>query len=72
MLSDIRMPEMDGAEFYRAAVAQQHELASHFLFFTGDTGNPQSWRFVEDVRVPVIAKPFTRQALLRAVAQASA
>jgi CheY-like chemotaxis protein len=72
VLSDIRMPEIDGAEFYRAAVAQQHELAAHFLFITGDTGNRESWRFVEDARVPVIAKPFTRQALLRAVAQASA
>jgi CheY-like chemotaxis protein len=72
VLSDMRMPEIDGADFYRAAVAQQHELASRFLFITGDTANPEAWRFRRDARVPVIEKPFTPQALLRAVAQASA
>jgi FixJ family two-component response regulator len=66
------MPEIDGADFYRAAVAQQHELASRFLFITGDTANPEAWRFRRDARVRVIEKPFTPQALLRAVAQASA
>ena len=39
VLSDVRMPEGDGADFYRAAVAQQRELAKRFLFMTGDTAN---------------------------------
>jgi hypothetical protein len=45
------MPEGDGADFYRAAVAQRKELAQHFLFMTGDTANEEAWR-------PVLAKPF--------------
>ena len=72
VLSDVRMPEVDGADFYRAAVAQQGELAQHFLFITGDTANEEAWRLVRATRVPVLEKPFTPQALLRAVEQVSA
>jgi signal transduction histidine kinase len=72
VLSDIRMPELDGADFYRAAVAQRHELAARFLFITGDTANADAWRFLQDTRAPVLAKPFTPQALLRAVEQVTA
>jgi two-component system NtrC family sensor kinase len=72
VLSDIRMPEIDGAAFYRQAVAQRHELASRFLFITGDTANAEAWQFLQETRVPVLEKPFSPQALLRAVAQVSA
>jgi hypothetical protein len=58
--------------FLRAAVAQRHELAERFLFITGDTANAEVWRFLQDTRVPVLEKPFTPQALLRAVEQVSA
>lgn len=72
VLSDVRMPELDGADFYRAAVAQRHELAARFLFITGDTANAEAWRFLQDTRVPVLEKPFTPQALLRAIERVSA
>jgi DNA-binding response OmpR family regulator len=52
------MPEGDGADFYRAAVAQRKELAQHFLFMTGDTANEEAWRVLEGTRAPVLAKPF--------------
>jgi hypothetical protein len=44
------MPEGDGADFYRAAVAQRKELAQHFLFMTGDTANEEAWRVLEGTR----------------------
>ena len=66
------MPEGDGADFYRAAVAQRKELAQHFLFMTGDTANPEAWRFIEATHAPVIEKPFTAQALLSAVGRVAA
>jgi two-component system NtrC family sensor kinase len=72
VLSDVRMPEVDGAAFYRAAVAQQEDLAPHFLFITGDTANDEVWGRLRATRVPVLEKPFTPQALLRAVEQVSA
>jgi CheY-like chemotaxis protein len=72
VLSDVRMPEGDGADFYRAAVAQQTQLAQRFLFMTGDTANEDAWRVLRSTRAPVLTKPFTPQALLHAVEQASA
>jgi CheY-like chemotaxis protein len=72
VLSDVHMPEIDGADFFRAAVAQRHELSERFLFITGDTANTEAWRFLQDTRVPVLEKAFTPQALLRAVEQVSA
>ncbi|MGH7315380.1 MAG: hybrid sensor histidine kinase/response regulator, partial [Candidatus Rokuibacteriota bacterium] len=72
ILSDVRMPGMDGTAFYRAAVAQQHELARRFLFITGDTANLDAWRLLQGTRAPVLEKPFTAQALLRAVEQVGA
>jgi len=72
VLSDVRMPEGDGADFYRAAVAQQKELAQRFLFMTGDTANEDAWRVLQATRAPVLSKPFTRKALLQAVERVSA
>jgi len=72
VLSDVRMPEVDGADFYRAAVAQQKELARRFVFMTGDTANEEVWRVLESIRAPVLSKPFTRQVLLHAVERVSA
>ena len=72
VLSDLRMPELDGTSFYRAAVAEQHGLAARFLFMTGDTANPEAWQFLQETRMPVLEKPFTPQALLRAVDRVSA
>jgi signal transduction histidine kinase/CheY-like chemotaxis protein len=72
VLSDVRMPEGDGADFYRAAVAQQQELSRRFVFMTGDTANEDMWRALEFIRAPVLSKPFTRQALLHAVERVSA
>jgi two-component system NtrC family sensor kinase len=72
ILSDVRMPEGDGADFYRAAVAQQKGLAQRFLFMTGDTANEDAWRVLQATRAPVLSKPFTPQALLRAVEQVTA
>ena len=53
-------------------MARQKELARRFLFMTGDTANEEAWRVLQSTRAPVLAKPFTRQALLHAVEQVSA
>jgi GAF domain-containing protein len=67
VVSDIRMPDGSGEEFYRTATSQRQELAGRFVFITGDTANAEAWRFLEATRAPVIEKPFTPEALLRAV-----
>jgi signal transduction histidine kinase len=72
VLSDVRMPEGDGADFYRAAVAQHKDLARRFLFMTGAPADADAWRVLQSALAPVLAKPFTPQALLQAVEQVSA
>jgi CheY-like chemotaxis protein len=72
VLSDVRMPEGDGADFYRAAVAQHKELARRFLFMAGATADADGWRVLQSTLAPVLSKPFTPQALLQAVEQVSA
>jgi signal transduction histidine kinase/ActR/RegA family two-component response regulator len=72
VVSDIRMPDGSGEDFYLAATAERRELGRRFLFITGDTANAEAWRFLEEHRVPAIEKPFTPQALLRAVARVTA
>jgi GAF domain-containing protein/signal transduction histidine kinase len=67
VLSDIRMPDGSGEDFYRAAVLDQPTLAKRFVFMTGDTANPSPWQFVEEVQAPVLEKPFTADTLFTAL-----
>ena len=67
IVSDMRMADGSGEDFYRAATSERRKLAGRFLFVTGDTANPAAWKFLEETKVPVLGKPFTAEALLRAV-----
>jgi GAF domain-containing protein/ActR/RegA family two-component response regulator len=67
IVSDVRMPEGGGDEFYKKAVEHDPDLARRFLFITGDTANPNAWRFLKDAHVPVLEKPFAASAFLSAV-----
>lgn len=58
IISDLRMPEMDGMEFYRRAVACRSDLAERFLFATGDTYDAEVKAFFEVNQVDFIRKPF--------------
>lgn len=69
VLSDIRMPDGSGEDFYRAAILDQPGLAKRFVFMTGDTANPSPWQFVEEVQAPVLEKPFTADSLFAALEQ---
>jgi signal transduction histidine kinase len=72
VVSDIRMPDGDGEEFYRAALAAQPALAGRFLFITGDTANPRAWEFLQTTRVAALEKPFAPRDLLAAVERLTA
>ena len=69
IVSDIRMPDGDGQEFYRNVLAREPALARRFIFITGDTANPDGWRFLENSGVPVIEKPFPPATFEEAVAR---
>jgi DNA-binding NtrC family response regulator len=67
VLSDLRMPDGSGEDFYRAAVSDQPGLAGRFVFMTGDTASPSPWQFVDEVEAPVVEKPFTADRLFAAL-----
>jgi GAF domain-containing protein/CheY-like chemotaxis protein len=67
IVSDMRMPEGDGEELFRGALALDPGLARRFVFITGDTANPAAWAFLRGTSVPVVEKPFTPAVFLDAV-----
>jgi PAS domain S-box-containing protein len=72
IVSDIRMPDGDGQEFYRNVLAREPTLAKRFIFITGDTANAEGWHFLENTGVPVIEKPFSPATFEEAVARVMA
>jgi PAS domain S-box-containing protein len=69
IISDMRMPDGDGAEFYTSVRTRAPALARRFVFITGDTANEEAWAFLEGAQVPVIEKPFQPAAFEDAVAR---
>jgi PAS domain S-box-containing protein len=58
VLSDLRMPEMDGPQFYRKALEIDARLQRRFIFLTGDTVNEDTKTFLQTAGQPFLAKPF--------------
>jgi len=64
IVSDLRMPDMDGAALWREVRARWPQLARRMLFVTGDTLSPSARRFLDEARAPSLDKPFARGDLL--------
>jgi len=69
ILSDLRMPELDGAGLYRALAREQPELLARLIFITGSMEQPEYQSFLAGKPAPVIAKPFNLVDLQDAVQQ---
>ncbi len=67
IVSDIRMPDGDGQEFYRHALAHDPGLRRRFIFITGDTAGAAARAFIDGAEVPVVEKPFSPAAFEEAV-----
>jgi two-component system cell cycle sensor histidine kinase/response regulator CckA len=59
VLSDIRMPVMNGTEFYLRVRETRPDLARRFVFITGHTGARLMEDEIKGWGVPVLAKPFS-------------
>jgi PAS domain S-box-containing protein len=68
IVSDFRMPELDGAGLWRHVKRHQPPLAKRMLFVTGDTLSASVRHFLQASGCPCLEKPFSRDALLGAVA----
>jgi two-component system NtrC family sensor kinase len=58
VITDIKMPDMDGRELYQRLLSLDRALAEHTIFITGDTVSPDTRMFLQNVRNPCLAKPF--------------
>lgn len=58
VVSDYRMPEMTGQEFYDRAVGQDAALARRIIFLTGDTVSDETEFFFRSTGSTHLSKPF--------------
>ncbi len=61
VISDLRMPDMDGMTLYRELERTRPDLLERIMFVTGDTLSADAGEFVAATRAPVIEKPFDAQ-----------
>jgi len=69
IVSDLRMPDMDGATLWREVSQNYPSLARRMLFVTGDTLSPGAREFLRKAHCIGLDKPFSKADLLAAVAQ---
>ncbi|MFQ5899155.1 MAG: PAS domain S-box protein [Candidatus Methylomirabilia bacterium] len=67
ILSDIRMPKLDGPGLYRELKRSHPELRQRIIFITGDELGPETLEFLERMRVPRLGKPFGQEQVRRAI-----
>jgi CheY-like chemotaxis protein len=56
---DMKMPMMDGKAFYRKINEYIPTLAKRIVFLTGDVGNEETFKFIQETKNLYIGKPFT-------------
>ena len=69
ILSDIRMPDMDGPAFWRTLNDRYPNLAQRTAFITGDTLSASIAPFLKETGQPWLEKPFTPEQVLELVAR---
>ena len=67
ILSDLRMPELDGVGLYRQLDQQHPSLLRRIAFVSGTTHPVEYATFLEETGVPVLCKPFSINDLHRLV-----
>ena len=68
ILSDVRMPDLDGPALYREVERRHADLLQRFIFLTGDIMSPETSQFLTQTAVPCLSKPFTLE-MVRDVVQ---
>ena len=69
IISDLRMPGLDGRALWERAETLRPGLQHRFLFLTGDTLSPMAHEFLVEGARPHLEKPITPDDLRRGVAE---
>ena len=70
ILTDLHMPEMDGAGLYRELAKRQTHSPQKMIFLTGNAGTSEQHRLVQESGLPLLRKPFNVLELLELVRKA--
>jgi PAS domain S-box-containing protein len=72
IISDLRMPGLDGMQLLARLRQQDETMAERLVFLTGDTADEACMRIRSEARIPVLTKPIDMTELARVVAAATA
>lgn len=67
ILTDLHMPEMDGAGLYRELAKRRTHPREKIIFLTGTAGTSEAHRLVQETGLPLLLKPFNVIELLELV-----
>ncbi len=70
VISDVRMPQMDGMDLYRNILSLRPEMKDRVIFATGDLIGEDTVRFLAEVHAPTVPKPLDISEVIRAVREA--
>ena len=65
IICDLKMPKVDGMQFYQKLSVSEPALARRVIFVTGDVAGTDAEQFLQDSRCRWLAKPFRLGDLLR-------
>jgi CheY-like chemotaxis protein len=73
VVTDLRMPNLEGPEMYRAICQRYADHPPRFIFMSANTGIEEYAAFLSDTGEPALEKPFNladmRQVVLQVLAQ---
>ena len=69
IISDARMPGLDGEGFYRRLQSDYPSYTRRFILMTGDAMSAQTREFIESARLVSLAKPFALDDMRRVIRQ---
>ena len=69
VVSDLRMPDMDGAELWQQIAQREPRLGQRILFVTGDTLSRDTRAFLTSAGCGTLEKPFAKADLLARVSE---
>lgn len=69
VLCDMMMPDVSGLDVWEKLGALDPKQQRRFIFMTGGTFTERARRFLDDVKPPVLEKPFTASAFANLLAQ---
>jgi len=70
IISDVKMPTLDGRKLYEHIKATNPELVESIVFITGDTAGADTKAFLEEIGNLRLEKPFDIEELTRAIREA--